>query len=102
MPIPPQLNPSQCGYGLYQYDTPGVTVQQGSNNLTVGYVMAVLRCACGRTEINIHANPGPWYFNSTVKTAVRDFQAFFGLTVDGIVGPQTRPVLNWAAQGFPV
>lgn len=94
--VTPTFNPSQCLYGEYPHlNKP--TIQLGSSNYQVGYLMAVLRCKTGHTNITIHPNPGPWYFNTTVRQGVFDLQAFFGLTVDGIVGSQTWPVVDYLA-----
>lgn len=93
--VTPVFNPSACQYGSYPHLTK-ITVSQGSNNDTVGYLMAVLRCKTGHA-LTIHANPGPWYFNATVRQAVIDLQHFFGLTADGICGPVTWGAVDYLA-----
>lgn len=94
--VTPTFNPSNCQWGTYPVVSKA-TVSIGSYNNTCGYLMGVLRCKCGRTEITVHANPGPWYFNGVTMYAVKDLQRMFGLTVDGIVGPQTWPVVDYLA-----
>lgn len=92
----PTFDPSQCKWGTFPtLDKP--TVRIGSSNNYCGYLMGVLRCKCGRTEITVHPLPGPWYFNGVTQTAVKDLQRMFGLYVDGIVGPQTWPVVDYLA-----
>lgn len=56
--------------------------------------------------INAHLNwlsgqPTPrsgsaaWHFGWTTYNAVKNYQAFWGLTVDGWCGPQTYAVMDW-------
>ena len=94
--VTPIFNPSQCLFGTYPAQSK-VTVSLGSNNNTVGYLMGVLYCKTGHTNIYIHPNPGPWYFNTTVRQGVIDLQTFFGLTVDGVCGPQTWGAVDYLA-----
>ena len=100
MPIPPFLDPSQCQWGLYPYYTKPWT-SHGANNDYVGYLEGVLNCQFGQSCYDVHAPPGPWYFGTSTRPAVENAQSFFGLTVDGIVGPQTWGLIDWGALGFP-
>lgn len=40
-------------------------------------------------------NPQSSYFSYATLGAVRNYQEFWGLTVDGWVGPQTGAVMDW-------
>jgi peptidoglycan hydrolase-like protein with peptidoglycan-binding domain len=96
----PRWDPRNCAFGIYPTALNKPTIQLGSQNAHVGYLQGVLKCRSGQ-NINVAALPGPWYFGTQTRTAVRNFQAFWGLTVDGVVGPQTWAVIDWAARGFP-
>lgn len=96
MPVTPVFNPSACAFGTYPH-VAKVTVSLGSNNNTVGYLIGVLRCKTGHTNIPCHANPGPWYFSSTVRQGVIDLQNLFGLTPDGVCGPITWGAVDYLA-----
>ena len=71
------------------------TIRQGSSGDAVKYLRGVLRNTSGATC------PCNGSFGSTTKVSVKLFQQFWGLTVDGVVGGQTWPVIDWAARGFP-
>lgn len=96
--VTPAFNPSKCLYGYYPI-VGKPTVRQGSTGGAVGYLQSVLKCRCS-AALSPSAN-GPWTFGASTTTAVRNFQTFWGLTVDGVVGPQTWPYIDWASQGFP-
>lgn len=99
MTVLPRFDPAACAFGIYPTQAKP-TLRFGARNNTVGYLQAVLVCRSGQS-IPIAPLPGPWYFGAQTRTAVRNFQAFWGLTVDGVVGPQTWGVIDWAAAGFP-
>lgn len=99
MAIPAGFDPRNCKYGYYPTVAKS-TRRQGSSGNEVGYLQGVLRCTSGQSN-PCASLPGPWYFGATTTTAVRNFQSFWGLTVDGVVGPQTWGVIDWAAKGFP-
>jgi murein L,D-transpeptidase YcbB/YkuD len=96
--IPPPFDPRNCKLGLY----PGVpvselpTIQQGSSSSYVGYAKGVLYCKAGQ-PCRAEALPGPWVFGSSFRSCVISFQTFFGLSVDGVVGPQTWSVIQYLA-----
>lgn len=94
----PTFNPAACLWGYYP-TVSKPTVKIGSTGGAVGYLQGVLKCKSAQ-PLNPSAT-GPWSFGSLTRTAVRNFQAFWGLTVDGVVGPQTWPVIDWASKGFP-
>lgn len=102
--VTPTFNPAVCLWGYYPI-VAKPTIRQGSTGGAVGYLQGVLKCRSGQ-PLNPSAN-GPWSFTSSTKTAVRNFQAFWKahgaehLVVDGVVGPQTWPLIDWASQGFP-
>ena len=100
MTVLPRFDPRNCAFGIHPTQVKP-TLQLGARNSgTVGYLQSVLVCKSGQS-IAIAALPGPWYFGTQTRSAVRNFQAFWGLTVDGVVGPQTWNVIDWAARGFP-
>jgi hypothetical protein len=45
----------------------------------IGYARGVLRLECGRTEISVAPNPGPWVYDTATATAIRDLKTFFGV-----------------------
>ena len=45
----------------------------------IGYARGVLRIECGRTEIAVAANPGPWAYTTAVGQAIKDLKTFFGV-----------------------
>lgn len=55
----------------------------------VSYLQQVLVISCGQ-DVEISGT-----FEGRTVDAVKNVQAFFGLTVDGIVGPATWPVIDW-------
>ena len=95
----PSFNPAVCGLWGYYPVVGKPTIRQGSKGGAVGYLQSVLKCRSGQ-PLNPSAK-GPWTFTTLTTTSVRNFQAFWGLTVDGVVGPQTWPVIDWASAGFP-
>ena len=100
MSIPPTFDPSQCKWGYLPTITKPYT-ERGDSGTYVGYLRGVLKCKSGQTQLTVNPPPGPWNFNWVLKEAVMDFQTFWGLTVDGEVGPQTWPLIDWASAGFP-
>src|SRR5215472_3412488 len=62
-----------------------ITVQQGSNGGAVSAVQSQIHSrGAGASQVAIDGSFGP-----ATNDAVRAFQALIGLSVDGIVGPQT-------------
>lgn len=94
----PVFDPAHCQYGSWPV-VAKPTIQQGATGQVVGYLQAVLKCTSAQPLSP--SSSGPWTFGTSTKTAVRNFQSFWGLTVDGIVGPQTWPLIDWASRGFP-
>ena len=94
--IPPPFDPYHCLYGAYPtFPVSSLpTIRVGSNNSYVGYAMAVLHCKAGQ-PCTPHALPGPWYFGTGFKGCVMSFQTFFGLYVDGVIGPQTWGTIQY-------
>ena len=104
--VPPPFDPSTCGkYGVWPTISTKPTLRYGSGGSTnatsqcVGYLQAVLKCSSAQPLRPTRY--GPWTFDAATRTAVRNFQSFWGLTVDGVVGPQTWPLIDWASRGFP-
>ncbi len=96
--VTPTFNPAQCLWGYYP--TVGKpTIKVGSTGGAVGYLQGVLKCRSSQ-PLN-PSSSGPWTFGSSTRSALISFQTFWGLTADGICGPQTWPVIDWAAKGFP-
>lgn len=95
--IPPPFNPSQqkWGYG------PTLSKPQigafSSENYLCGYLRGVLRFKSGQTAVSVAANNGPWTFDLNVYNGVVNVQTFWGLYVDGLVGPQTWGVIDYLA-----
>lgn len=56
----------------------------GDNGSAVRMLQRILIANCYLTSASYTS-----YFNAATKNAVKNFQADHGLTVDGIVGPQT-------------
>lgn len=82
--VTPTFNPAACLWGYYP-TVSKPTIRKGSTGGAVGYLQGVLKCKSAQ-PLNPSAN-GPWTFGSSTRTAVRNFQAFWALTVDGVVGP---------------
>ena len=96
--VPPPFDPRNCKFGVYPTIPVSSlpTIQQGSNNDYVGYAMGVLYCKAGQ-PCRPHALPGPWLFGSSFRSCVISFQTFFGMTADGIIGPQTWGMIQYLA-----
>lgn len=76
------------------------TIQLGSTGDAVRYLEGALYWASGFT--GIYVDPvGTWcLFTNGDRSAVLSFQSWWGITVDGIVGPQTWNCIDtsvWAA-----
>lgn len=104
--VPPPFDPKTCKFGLYPTIGDKRTLRTGMSGPDVGYLQGVLKCKSGQSQLNIRPLPGPWDFGPMTETAVRNFQSFWAalgadLVVDGVVGPQTWPWIDWAAKGFP-
>lgn len=104
--IPRPYNPAVCGYyGSWPSISTKPTIKYGSGGSTgttsqaVGYLQSVLKCTSNQPLSPTQY--GPWKFDAATRTAVRNFQAWWELTVDGVVGPQTWGFIDWAAYGFP-
>lgn len=66
----------------------------------IGYARGVLRLECGRTEVKVNANPGPWSYESKAATAIRDLKAWFqylgepGITVNNVLDAKAYELLD--------
>lgn len=91
------FDPARGIWGLYPLNTAKATVRQTDSPVTrevadlVRYLQGVLRLKASQ-PVTIDGDFGP-----QTATAVRNVQAFFGLTVDGVVGPKTWPVIDMLA-----
>lgn len=75
------------------FDEPNPTLQWGSKGAEVRKLQEFFNCFC---SCNLRVDGD---FGSKTNQAVRDFQAFFGLVVDGIYGRRTHEavcVVLWA------
>ena len=103
MPIPPPFNPSQQQWGLYPVNQSKPTCSvSSSENGHNGYIRGVIKLKAGHPLLGCANSYGPWTYSSgtgsgSVQQAVKDVQAYFGLTVDGVCGPQTWPVIDYLA-----
>lgn len=66
----------------------GRTIKQGDKGQAVRALQRLLHNKFGYDELQVDADFGPM-----TNTAVRELQAVYGLSVDGIVGPQTWQTL---------
>lgn len=98
--VTPTFDPKRGLYGLWPNKTKP-TSHLGAAGQHIGYLQSVLKFEAGQVQLNIRALPGPWDFGPMTRDAVINFQNFWGLTVDGIVGPQTWGVIDWCAKGNP-
>ena len=96
----PPFIPSQCQFATWPTvpHTQLPTIGFGHQGNTVGYCNGVLKCRFGQSGVDVW---NPYKFLWAEWTAVRNVQAFFGLYIDGIVGPPTWNVIQWGANGFP-
>ena len=72
------------------YDAPHPTIEYGDSGAAVAHTQCILNLG-GNYDL---AEDG--YFGPQTDAAVRDFQAFWGLAVDGVIGSCT-----WAALHVP-
>lgn len=89
---PPSVPGTFAGY---PQDTNKPTIQGGSWGEHVRYLEGVFYWCCGRTSIYVDPVGTPCLFTAGDTQATRDLQTFFGLTVDGVVGPQTWGVVDY-------
>lgn len=81
-------NPALNQWGLYPH-LPKRSIRQGDEGGDVLYLNDALRLTSGQ---NVCGD----VFNAATTRAVRNFQKFWKLTIDGIVGPaETWPLLDW-------
>ena len=91
-PVPwPPFNPKACQYGLYPI-AKKPRIQQGDRGNVVKYLQGVILCKAGG---NITVDG---IFGSQTERRVKDVQRLFKLTIDGIVGPQTWPAIDFLSQ----
>lgn len=60
----------------------------------IGYARGVLRLECGRTEISVAANPGPWSYTYAVGEAIKDLKSFFGVPVNSVLDAKAYELLD--------
>lgn len=92
---PPYNPPTQWGLFPVDPNKPKLHNTAARNTQSkphVHYLQSVLHHLCGRPALEVDG----WFGNQTEK-AVRDFQKFFGFTVDGWVGPQTWGMVDYIA-----
>lgn len=83
---PPVTPPPTSGVKYVQ-----ATVKLGDVSADVYAVQAIIKLKAGQsTQVD-------GAFGSATDTGVKNVQKFFGLTVDGIVGPKTWAILNYLA-----
>jgi len=99
--VTPTFNPCLQQYGIVPGRTDRPTLYGGESanssvllGQSIGYLRAILKWETGHPTITVACTPGPWTYTTAAKQAVRDVQAYFGITVDGIVGPQTWNVID--------
>ena len=92
-PIPafPPFVPASGLFSLYPIARNKPTLRLLDNGDLVRYLQGVLKVKCGQ-GVAIDGR-----FGSQTDRAVRSVQAYFRLTVDGIVGPQTWRVIDFVA-----
>lgn len=89
--LPAAPAPAPAPYGSWPR-TAKPTIRLGSEGDVVRYLERVLVEKAGQSI----ANPDR-YFRADTDVAVKNLQRFFGLTVDGIVGAQTWPTIDFLA-----
>lgn len=89
-------------FGDYPQQPSKPTIQGGSWGEHVRYLEGSLYWASAQTQLYVDPNSTPCFFGSADTTALRNFQGWWGLTVDGICGPVTWGVIDYnnALQGF--
>lgn len=99
------FNPSQGQWGNEVGNSARPTVYYITGNATsgndstqlgraIGYARGVLRLECGRTEISVAANPGPWSYTYAVGEAIRDLKSFFGVPVNNVLDAKAYELLD--------
>lgn len=87
----PVFDPANGKWGTYPTVTkPNARI--GDRGDHIRYLEGVLRLKAGQTTLAIDGA-----FDATTEAAVKNLQAFFGLTVDGWVGAQTWKVIDLIA-----
>jgi hypothetical protein len=71
---------------------PKPTVRAFSRHGAVSYLQSVLSTRAAQPNLTVNG-----IFDGATDAAVKNIQRFFGLTVDGIVGRQTWPVIDFLA-----
>lgn len=87
----PPFNPAAGQFSLYPLAAKPA-VKLGDSGDTVKYLQGVLKIKAGQDVGPIDGKFGP-----KTEAAVKNLQAFFGLTVDGWVGAQTWKVVDYLA-----
>lgn len=89
----PPFVPEWGLFGLWPWATGKPTLQVGSKGDAVRYLQGVLKLRANQTHIVVDGD-----FGTQTADAVMKLQAFFGLTVDGIVGPKTWGAVDLLGQ----
>lgn len=91
VPTFPPFVPESGLWSLWPFATNKPTLRIGSRGDVVRYLQGVLKVKAGQAVI-IDGN-----FGAQTDRAVRNLQTFFGLWVDGVVGPKTWAVVDMVA-----
>ena len=90
-PPPPPPPPSPCEDVIYSYDYSKPILRMGSRGYWVVELQKKLNYALYRTTNDLVLDGA---FGPKTNHAVKYFQQYCNITVDGIVGPQTWGLLN--------
>lgn len=93
-PVTPSMAPTGAATpmsieGLCNYNGTHPTISYGDTGSAVSHAQCLLKNYHGYSYVSIDG-----IFGSDTRTAVKDLQARYGLTVDGIVGPATWDALH--------
>ena len=91
LPAFPPFNPALQQWSLWPIASKPA-VKFGSTGDIVKYLQGVLKFKAGQTGITIDGK-----FGGQTEDAVKIFQKFFGLTIDGWVGQQTWAMIDYCA-----
>ena len=101
MSHPGGFQPAQCAFGIFPlvpaHNCPWLSYSSHGIDW-VGYLNGALQCHFNQIGLDVYR---PYSYLWPTTNAVSNLQAFFGLHVDGVCGPQTWAVVQWGVAGFP-
>lgn len=89
------FDPRAGTFGDYPSQAGKPTIQAGTWGNHTRYLEGSLYWCSAQTQLYVDPLAQPCLFNNADATALRNFQTFWGLTVDGVCGPQTWGVIDY-------